>query len=222
MYNGTVYDSLPQACAAAGIGSSEIYRRASKLGITLQEAFDMRLAVDVVYKAWTPEEDEILKTQYPKVGRKVLQSLPGRSWSATWGRISRLGIVSANSKESWTDDEDSVLRANYASMDFDELCKMLPRRSDNSIRHHAKRLGLNRSCAQNLTRMNRNIRIASDYADGWAVIVCNTCLQVYLLTEERARNFTHADCLKLAPVPDGWALPRAIIERCTTRLEGDM
>lgn len=213
MYNGTVYDSLPKACTAAGVSSSEIYRRVSKLGISLQEAFDSRLADDIVYKSWTAEEDEILKIKYPKMGKQVMQSLPGRSWASIFGRVSRLGLTYDNPKKPWSDAEVRILLDNYANMDVSELCGLLPGRSVYSIRHYAKRLKLTKTCAQNLTISNKDIRMAADYDDGWFVIVCDVCSQTYILQADKVSSFTHSDCSKLTAVPAGWCLPRSIIER---------
>ena len=61
-------------------------------------------------KIWSEEEDRILEENYPIMGKKVVDLLPGRSIMACTSRANMLNITSTHK---WTEEDDAILREKY-------------------------------------------------------------------------------------------------------------
>ena len=60
---------------------------------------------------WTADEMGILKSNYCKLGKAVVDLLPGRTVSTCQKKASDLGLTDQNAF--WSDEEDAVMRAYY-------------------------------------------------------------------------------------------------------------
>lgn len=84
--------------------SSRLYQMALELGLPGNE------------KAWTSEEDEILRNYYPEGGTKaVLDLLPERTLMAIYNRAANLGLRTKTSRGSipWSKHDIEVLKEKY-------------------------------------------------------------------------------------------------------------
>ena len=88
--------------------------------------------------AWTSEEDQILKDNYPIMGSDVYKLLQNRTKGSCLSRADILGI-SINSH--YSEKEDQILKNNYPIMGSD-VYKLLPGRSKSSCRMRAHALGI--------------------------------------------------------------------------------
>ncbi len=97
---------------------------------------------------WSDEETATLRTSYPTLDPAELMAiLPKRTWKAIKIRAKRLGIrrtepLSARRSDSYTEQEDNLIRQFYAGeMSLEQLMKTTGR-SENSIDCRARRMGL--------------------------------------------------------------------------------
>lgn len=85
-----MHDKLPYR------SRQSIYCRAIRLGLVKEERQTNEDGTKKMPKnrnCWTIQEDEILRTQYPKIGIKVKDMLPNRTVGSIYARCIRLKIV---------------------------------------------------------------------------------------------------------------------------------
>lgn len=96
-----------------------------------------RMGLSAPSQEWTPQEDELLKLHYPKMGAAVSQFFMGRrSPGACTSRANSLGIVTEQDRRAWSDDELSILDANYSILG-PKTSELLPGRTENSCKKMA-------------------------------------------------------------------------------------
>lgn len=88
---------------------------------------------------WTADEIGILKSNYCKLGKAVVDLLPGRTVSTCQKKASDLGLTDQNAF--WSDEEDAVMRAYYPKEGYGVL-QRLPGRNEASCLQRALKLGL--------------------------------------------------------------------------------
>jgi len=92
------------------------------------------------YLRWTKEEDNILRTYYPKRGSRYTAEMLGRSITSVQHRALKLGIP-GNGVRVWTEMEVRYLRSRYPQTPVSRICRTL-HRSEQSVRGQINRLGL--------------------------------------------------------------------------------
>lgn len=108
--------------------NSLIFAKASELGLT-------------AYSNWTDDEIKILSEKYGKVSNDMLYE--EFNHRHTIGAIRcKAQKINLNSNPFWTDEEKMIIQENYSFMDFNELKKLLPTKSEDAIRGMAKKLSL--------------------------------------------------------------------------------
>lgn len=97
---------------------------------------------------WNECEIQTLKQLYGKIPTEKLQKkyLPGRSQHAIIEMANRLTLKKAADRETmpWTTREINFLKTNFTSMDYPELLKHLPGRTQKAIACKINQLGLKR------------------------------------------------------------------------------
>lgn len=89
-----------------------------------------------IWRAWTPREDDILRTHYRRRGgmKSVLAQMPYRTPVSISHRARILGVLR---QPLWTVSEDRVLRLGWHILSQRELCRRLPGRTWRAIRRRA-------------------------------------------------------------------------------------
>lgn len=87
--------------------------------------------------SWTTEEEIILKNCHNI--NELIINLPNKSKIQIYNKAKLLGI---DLNDNWTEKEILLLKENYNKLNTDELIKLLPKRSSNSIRIKASKLNL--------------------------------------------------------------------------------
>ena len=113
----------------------------------MQRVFRLNLTVS---SRWTKEEDDILRTHYPKEGVAVCSRIPGRTKEATMSRVSHLGIASRRRR--WTKGEDDILR-KYYPIEGTAVYSRLPGRTRHGIQKRVVALSLHAEEAQATNRL---------------------------------------------------------------------
>lgn len=88
---------------------------------------------------WTEEEDQIIRDNYPKLGKKIKEMLPGREVYSIIARVNKLNVYFEDKK--WSDEELLRLKNNYPSMGK-KVIELFPDRTLTSCLVKAHRLGL--------------------------------------------------------------------------------
>lgn len=90
---------------------------------------------------WTEEEDRIIIDNYPKLGTKIKEMLPGRSVQSIISRANKLSVYIA---KSWSEEEDNIIRKYYPIMGVKVSELLTIKRSDTCIRSRAADLNITR------------------------------------------------------------------------------
>ena len=98
---------------------------------------------------WTESELKILIENYSKLNNnELMELLPDRSYDAIRARLYILGLrrdkkslCKPQSCRMWTDEEHNILKTNL-HLPIKEIIKLLPHRSEDSIRSQRRRLKL--------------------------------------------------------------------------------
>ena len=90
-------------------------------------------------KPWTPEEDDVIRREYPTRGVACVDKLPGRTTQSIATRANRLGIKYTMNR--WTPEEDDIIRREYPTRGVACVDK-LPGRATKSIAARANALGV--------------------------------------------------------------------------------
>ena len=90
-------------------------------------------------KQWSPEEDEIIKTNYSKDRTDLTDLIPNKSKRAIQQRALVLGVKVINN---WTEEEDNVIKRIYPIGGVNGCIKHLPNRTKKAIAHRATNLGV--------------------------------------------------------------------------------
>lgn len=94
--------------------------------------------------AWTAEELETLRTDYPRLRGKITDLLPGRSGPAIRSKAKALGVKCGKGKaSSWTGADDELLREHFPQS-LAAAMKALPHRTDKAITVRASVIGVRR------------------------------------------------------------------------------
>lgn len=125
----------------------ELTERLSANGRTViavaQRLREMGLNEGINY--YTPEEDEIIKTNYNKITLKQLcKLLPDRTPKSIFKRARNLKLNNEAAPD-WTPEEDEIIKRYYKQTHIKELGSKLPGRSLKSIWNRAQHIGLRRS-----------------------------------------------------------------------------
>lgn len=91
-------------------------------------------------RAWTKEEDAIIRKHYTKRGSRFTAELLGRSITSVQHRALKLGVPGHGIRP-WTKKEEHYLKKYYGKLTALELCRIL-KRSEQSVRGHIHQLGL--------------------------------------------------------------------------------
>ncbi len=93
-----------------------------------------------VRRAWTKDEDRLLKRMYPKHGARHTAELLGRSVTSVLHRARRLEIPGSRGR-AWTEMELRYLKSKYPKQSIDQICRTL-QRSRESVRGKINQLHL--------------------------------------------------------------------------------
>ena len=97
----------------------------------------------VSHTRWTPEEDDVIRNNYPTLGiKKCAELLPGRSPGSVHCRAVRLGVWS--DAHYWSGEEDRIIREFYPRLGAIECSNLLHSRTPESIRMRAQLLKVKR------------------------------------------------------------------------------
>lgn len=91
-------------------------------------------------RAWTKEEDAIIRKNYTKHGSRYTAELLGRNHTSVQHRAIRLGVPGCGQRP-WTRKEEYYLRKFYGKLSATELARIL-QRTEQSVRAHIHQLGL--------------------------------------------------------------------------------
>ena len=89
---------------------------------------------------WTAKDDALLREEYPKIGLKVAELFPERTYNSVRGRIQALGLVRGKKSE-WTPKELEIL-CEWYPINPKEAVKRLPNHSMGSCSVKATHLGI--------------------------------------------------------------------------------
>lgn len=92
-------------------------------------------------KAWTPEEDEIIRQHYAELGKQTASLLENRTPTAVACRAARLGVATSKKDIMWSEEEDAVVRQYYL-FDKQKVVELLPNRTKLAIATRANVLGV--------------------------------------------------------------------------------
>lgn len=121
------------------------------------DGFMSELSKCVSGRAWTPEEDEILKTYYPEGGTNLcIQMGLNRSVQGIGLRARKLGLLT-NRFSVWSAQDDDILR-KYYRIGGSKLCKENGlNKSTASIVHRAGKLGLSIPISESWSQQDEDI-----------------------------------------------------------------
>ena len=107
----------------------------------MAKAYAMKL---VPNPRWSREEEEVLKTFYPKEGTACFKRLPGKSKIQCKTKVHKMGLhVEQTKLSNWTRDEDLVLHTYYPA-EGSAVCQRLPGRTAEACKSRAKAIGVKR------------------------------------------------------------------------------
>ena len=96
-------------------------------------------------KRWTPDEENIIISNYHSMSSKDLQKLlPGRTADAIQERAKLLGVKKYNR---WTEEEELLLKTFYPSIGSD-VASMIPRHNKNACTDRANRMGIRKHSSE--------------------------------------------------------------------------
>ena len=95
---------------------------------------------------WTPEEDALIKAEYPRSSKaELLSKLPGRAWCSINQRAFKLDVSRGKGREGgWTEEEDNLLRKMYSVKSRQDILAALPSRDWPNIIARARKFDLQR------------------------------------------------------------------------------
>jgi hypothetical protein len=93
-----------------------------------------------IRRAWTKEEDRLLKRMYPKHGAKHTAEILGRTVTSVLHRARRLEVPGSRGR-SWSEMELRYLKSKYPKHSIDQICRTL-QRSRESVRGKINQLHL--------------------------------------------------------------------------------
>jgi hypothetical protein len=99
-----------------------------------------------IRKFWTPEEDEVILSNYGKLSYREISCLLDRTPTSVERRTVRLAdripnkITLEKERVLWTPEEDQIIIDNFGKLTYTEMMKLLPNRSRVSICKRQKRL----------------------------------------------------------------------------------
>lgn len=109
-----------------------------------QRANVLNLRAD--YHYWSNEEIQKLKEYYEKYGRiKCATFFPHKTPSSVYSKIDALNLATPLSEIHYSPEEIQIIKDNYEIKTIQEMLKLLPKRSSDSITHKARELGLRSS-----------------------------------------------------------------------------
>lgn len=95
------------------------------------------IATDRYNKAWTEQEDNIIKTYYKTEGKNIVNRLNNRTYRAIRMRASTLHI-----NRGWSEEEKDILRKYYHEYGAEYCHELLSYRTMSSIMAQAGKLGI--------------------------------------------------------------------------------
>jgi hypothetical protein len=119
-------------------------------------------------RKWVSQEDEILHNSYGKVSVLVLANQLNRSILGVYARAEKLGLRIGTKiyfrprKRDYISQEDEILKEYWGKIQARQIKQKFPlifeKRTLNSIRHRAKRLGLKSCFVSNYKDLNGNYK----------------------------------------------------------------
>lgn len=107
---------------------------------TRASTLKVKLSKDAV---WTEEEDAILKSNYPRIGYKVIFKLPlNKTIELVRSRLTYFGYDTPPLLNTWTSDEDAFLKLTFNILKKEEIQSKLRLHSWCGISARASRLGI--------------------------------------------------------------------------------
>lgn len=137
-----LYGTMPYRELAGRLGRTPdaISRRAIRLGLAEKKGSPATPS-----RAWTPEEDEVLRKGYRRLFARDLAGQLGRSAGSVIGRARFLGITRERRRDlpnrPWTEKEDRAMRKGYGKRPVEELAESLGR-TPGAVQSRARTLGL--------------------------------------------------------------------------------
>ena len=115
----------------------EIYAKARGIGLEINNI----LANNAKTKRWNKEEIKFLEENYCEIDINELANKLGRTTQSIKEKTCSLGI---QKEFRWTKEEDDILIKNISNYSYKDIEKLLPNRTFQSIKLHARWLGLKR------------------------------------------------------------------------------
>lgn len=129
-----------QLCQENGLGhksKSSILGKAHRLGLVVNKENRKKGGINT----WTDEEVTILRENYVKLGKSIVELLPNRTWNSINEKAYQIGLKTITHIYSWSEEEINILRENFLELGKN-IIELLPNRTWNSIRTKALRLGI--------------------------------------------------------------------------------
>jgi hypothetical protein len=95
-------------------------------------------------KTWTTQEILLLKETFKEKSKEELEDIFKRSYSSISKRASRLDLHKDEGFDSWSSEEENILKNLYSNATQEIILESLPKRSWSSILNKALRLGIHR------------------------------------------------------------------------------
>ena len=140
----------------------------------------------VIGRKWSPEEDEIIRKNYPIMKKDVYKLLEGRTQNATYQRAHFLGLIPTRE---WTRAEDNIIRKYYPIEGSGVVVRLNKKnktisRSEDAIKTRAGTLGVKKDRKNCWTEEDDNL-LRRKYKDGKYDIVNMTRLLGNKFTTEQ-------------------------------------
>lgn len=108
---------------------NKIYKKASELGIRDESYF------------WSEHDQNILIEYYSVIGAKGVQHMLDKEYKIKTIQYKAIDMGLTEPRE-WSDDELDILIKNYSNIEFDDVLKLLPKRTAYGVEIKARKLDL--------------------------------------------------------------------------------
>lgn len=210
--NGESYTSVKRACKSLGVSSSIISRICSERSISAQEAILVYLTEPGAHQRWTPEEDALLRKNYPTMGYSVTELFPTRTEKSIRSRVVRLGLRQEGTPDRWTAAEDSMLRKSWGGSSREEVEALFPGKTYRAIAQRATLLKITKHTAMSLCKAVEDIMCCTELEGGLLYVACK-CGQHVIVPISNAVNFSCPQHCGRPATPEGWCVPEFIKRR---------
>ena len=129
-----------QLCQENGLchkSKSSIMGKARRLGLIVNKENRKKGGKNI----WTEDEVNILRENYVKLGKNIVELLPNRTWYSINEKAYQIGLKTITHIYSWSEEEINILKENFSELG-NNIVELLPNRTWHSIRMKAVRLGI--------------------------------------------------------------------------------